>query len=111
MMRAAAVLLLALAFAVPVPAESRLVPYAIYGVGHGADIWSTRIGIANGGRELNPLAKTPVKLLVACAMAEGDRMLDRSGHRRRKWVVRGVFVLVYSAAVHHNLRVGAREKR
>jgi hypothetical protein len=89
-------------------AESRLVPYTFHGALQAADMASTRGALARGGRESNPIAHEPVKILAAALMAEGDHVLDKRGNQKAKWTARIIVGLAYGWMVHHNHEVHRR---
>ncbi len=102
----------------PEPRPVRLWPrLAFYGGLACADLISTEMFLARGLEEGNPLMRNRGVRAVSHAAATAgfavlDRHLDRKGHRRALWAVRGVLGVGTGIIVARNLRAySARDRK
>jgi hypothetical protein len=84
-------------------------PSLVYGGAAGADLISTHqaLRVANT-QEANPLLRGPlkqqlaIKLGTTAVMVYFDTELQKHGHHKAAWIMRGVWILLHGVVVGYN---------
>lgn len=89
---------------------------AFYGALAGADLASTEMFLGRGLEEGNPLmrhrgVRVSSRTAATVGLAMLDQHLDRKGHRRAMWAVRGVLAVGTAVIVGRNLHAYAAARR
>ena len=101
---------LLLMLAAPGWAADYVTPTLVYGGMQAADYYSSVHAMRRGGIEAGPVASAvgvaPAKILGSVVLIALDVHLQRKGHKKQAWILRGLTVVGYGLIVAHNSRQG-----